>query len=42
MAAEGLITFDELKEKLGTLEETRELASRELKLSKPAGHAYET
>jgi hypothetical protein len=30
MAAEGLITFDELREKLAILEETREVAEREL------------
>jgi hypothetical protein len=30
MAAEGLITFDELRTKLGSLEETRETAQREL------------
>ena len=30
MAAEGLITFDELREKLAALEEMRELAEREL------------
>ena len=30
MAAEGLITFDELRTKLAALEETRELARREL------------
>jgi hypothetical protein len=30
MAAEGLITFDELRTKLAALEETRQLARREL------------
>ena len=30
MAAEGLITFDELREKLAALEGTREVAEREL------------
>lgn len=34
MAAEGLVTFDELKEKLRTLEETRQLAEQELKALK--------
>jgi hypothetical protein len=32
MAADGLITFDELRAKLAELEETRELAQRELEI----------
>jgi hypothetical protein len=34
MAAEGLITFDELRTKLATLEETRETSERELAVLK--------
>jgi len=32
MAADDLITFDELRAKLAELEETRELAQRELEI----------
>ena len=40
MAAEGLITFDELREKLASLEESRRVAEEELKAWKPSAHAW--